>query len=145
VKTIEDRRARAAARWACGLARVEHGAVTVERSDWLLSSSRALLDCPRPPFRGGADVQPDEAATRQRVRSLIDAGILPRFSSGYLLAGPCRVAYNCTVCGDGIKVGEQEVEIVSRTGAVVIHLHRACLETWTQEATDGDGPPTDRA
>jgi hypothetical protein len=28
------------------------------------------------------------------------------------------------------------VEIVSSTGAVAINLHRACLEIWTQEATD---------
>jgi hypothetical protein len=106
-----------------------------------VTASRAPLDRPRPRFSGGADPQPDETTVRERVRGLIDAGILPRFNSGRLIAGSCRVERHCTVCGADIKVGEQEVEIVSRSGAAVIHLHRPCLNIWTQEATDGDGPP----
>ena len=139
--TLDSRLASAIARWDQAVAAVRHGRITVDRTRWSVAHSRAMLDRPRPPFGGGADLEPDTATVRDRVRRLIDAGILPRFSSGILLAGPCRVPHNCTVCGGGIKVGEQEVEIVSRTGAVVIYLHRACLEMWTQEATDGDGPP----
>jgi hypothetical protein len=75
------------------------------------------------------------------LRDLIDAGVLRRFGTGRLLAGPCRVAHNCTVCGGDITLGEPEAEIVSGTGAVAIHLHRACLEVWKQEVRDGDGPP----
>jgi hypothetical protein len=119
---------------------IKRGRATVERTRFIISHSRALLDRPRPRFSGGADLQPDQPTIHERVRGLIDAGILSRFNSGRLIAGPCRVERHCTVCGAGIKVGEQEVEIVSRTGAAVIHLHRPCLDIWTQEATDGDGP-----
>jgi hypothetical protein len=139
--TIAERQASAAARWDHAVASLGRGRASVDGSRWLLTSSRALLDRPHPPFSGGADVQPDEAATRLRVRELIDVGILPRVSSGLLMTGPCRVAHNCMACGAGIKIGEHEIEIISRSDAVVIYLHRACLEIWTQEATDGDGPP----
>jgi hypothetical protein len=139
--TVAARAASAITRWDHAVARVRHGRITVDRTRWMVSHSRALLDRPRPPFGGGSDSAPDEATVRGRVRDLIDTGVLPRFSSGTLISGPCRVAHNCTVCGGGIKVGEKEVELVSRTGAVVIYLHRPCLDIWTQEATDGDRPP----
>jgi hypothetical protein len=119
---------------------IRRGRATVQRTRFIISHSRALLDRPRPRFSGGSGPQPDETTVRERVRGLIDAGILPRFNSGRLIAGSCRVERHCTVCGAGIKVGEQEVEIVSRTGAVIIYLHRPCLEIWTQEATDGMRP-----
>jgi hypothetical protein len=62
-----------------------------------------LLHRPRPPFAGGAYSAPDEATVRERVRGLIDDGILPRFNSGLLTAGPCHVARDCIVCASGIR------------------------------------------
>jgi hypothetical protein len=100
-----------------------------------------VLDRPRPSFSGGPDSKPDEVDVRERVRRLIEVGFLSRFGSGRLVAGICRVAHDCTVCGAGIQIGEQEVEIVARGRTFVIYLHRPCLEIWTQEASDGDRPP----
>ena len=105
--TIEERQVSAAARWDCATRSVRCGRTTVARSRWLLTSSRAVLDRPRPPFRGGADSQPDEATVRRRVGHLIDVGFLPLLSFGRLGVGPCRAPHDCTVCGGGIKIGEQ--------------------------------------
>jgi hypothetical protein len=113
----------------------------VEGSRWLLVSSRAVLDRPHPVFSGGTDPQPDETMVHERVRGLIDAGILPHFHSGRLRVGPCMKGHDCTICGLGITVGEQEMEILSSTGAVVIYTHRRCFDMWSREAADGDGPP----
>jgi hypothetical protein len=126
--TIEERRISAAARWDRAVRSVRSAHISVGRSRWLLTSSRAVLDRPRCPFRGGADWEPDEAAMRGRVRRLIEVGVLPLFAFGRLVAGSCRVAHDCIVCGGGIKIGEDEVEIASPTGAVIVYLHRRCLD-----------------
>jgi hypothetical protein len=89
---------------------------------------------------GSSDELPDEATVRQQVRRLL-GGVLPYFSNGTLVAAPCVVPHNCTICGGGIKPGEQEIEIVSRTGAVKIFLHRRCFDIWGDEAGGDDVPP----
>jgi hypothetical protein len=120
MKTTEERTASAAARGEHAVASVDRGRASVDASRWLLTSSRAALDRPRPSFSGGADSEPDEVDVRVRVRRLIEVGFLSRFGSGRLVAGICRVAHDCTVCGAGIQIGEQEVEIVARGQTVVI-------------------------
>jgi hypothetical protein len=39
-----------------------------------------------------------------------------------------------------MKVGEEEVEIAPRLAVSVIHLHRPCLDVWSEEASDRQGP-----
>jgi hypothetical protein len=90
---------------------------------------------------GGSDELPDEAVVRQCVRRLLDGGVLPHFSAGRLVAAPCIVPHGCTICGARIRIGELEIEIVSRTGAVKIFLHRRCFDIWSEEAGDIDPPP----
>ena len=140
--TLAERYARAVTRWDRAVAAVSAGRTTMDRSRWLLTSSRAVLDRPRPRFSGGADVPVrDEEAVRALLWSLIESGFLPLVHSGRLLIAPCRACHDCTICRVGIRIGEQEVEIFSSTGAVVIHLHRRCFDIWTREAKDRDRPP----
>jgi hypothetical protein len=115
---------------------------TLQRAHFLITYWRALLDQPKRTIRGGDDTPPAERTIRERIRELIYAGLLPRFSSGRMLAAPCVAERHCTVCGGWINVGELDVEIVSRTGVAVIHLHRPCLDLWTEEASEGQGPPS---
>ena len=91
--------------------------------------------------RGGSEDLPDEATVRQSVRRLLDGGVLPHFSIGRLLAAPCIMPHRCTICGAEIRIGELEIEIVSRTGAVKIYLHRRCFDIWGEEASDEQAPP----
>ena len=91
--------------------------------------------------RGGSEELPDEATVRQSVRRLLDGGVLPHFSIGRLLAAPCIMPHRCTICGAEIRIGELEIEIVSRTGAVKIYLHRRCFDIWGEEASDEQAPP----
>jgi hypothetical protein len=90
---------------------------------------------------GGSDELPDEAFVRQCVRRLLDGGVLPHFSVGRLVAAPCIVPHRCTICGAEIRIGEQEIEIVSRTGAVKIYLHRLCFDIWGEETSAEQAPP----
>ena len=78
---------------------------------------------------------------RDCVRSLLDGGVLPHFSAGRLLAAQCILFHRCTICGAEIKTGEQEIEIISRTGAARICLHRRCFDIWGEEASAEQAPP----
>jgi hypothetical protein len=135
--TIETRRARAAIRWDHAVACVDRGRATVGASRWLLTSSRAVLDRPRPPFRGGGDAPFDEVAVRQRLELLIGSGVLPHFHSGRLWAGRARVEHACTICSMRIVVGEIELELTSPTG-VVIFVHRRCFDFWVSQPEELD-------
>lgn len=53
----------------------------------------------------------------------------------------CIVPHGCTICGAEIRIGEREIEIVSRTGAVKIYLHRRCFDIWGEEASDEQARP----
>jgi hypothetical protein len=139
VRTLAERHASAVTRRAYADKTVTVGQVTVDRTRSLISQSRALLDRLHPAF-GGGDTPPDEATIRRRVRVLIDFGILPRSSSGQLIVVPCRVERQCEACGGWIRAGEDEVEIAPRLGLSIIHLHRPCLDLWSEEASDGHEP-----
>jgi hypothetical protein len=136
--TIDERQASAAARWEYAVASVGRGRTSLDRSEWLLTSSRAILDRPRPPFSGGGDPPFDVAAVRQRLRLLVGSGVLPHFHSGRLWAGRCRVPHACTICSMMIVVGEIELEMTSPTG-VVIFLHRRCFDFWVSQPVELDG------
>jgi hypothetical protein len=90
---------------------------------------------------GGSDELPDEALVRQSVRRLLDGGVLPHFSLGRLVAAPCIVPHGCAICRAQIKIKEPEIEIVSRTGAARIYLHRRCFDIWGEEASAEQAPP----
>jgi hypothetical protein len=141
VRTIAERHASAVMLKAQSDQMVAGGRLTAARARFLIAHSRVLLDRPRLPFSGGDDTPPDEATIRRRVRVLIDGGFLPRLALGHLIAATCSVERHCAVCGGWIRIGEPELEIASRIGAAVIHLHRRCLDVWTDEARDGHGPP----
>jgi hypothetical protein len=140
MKTIEERRACAACRWNYAAESVGRGRTSVEGSQWLLSSSRAILDRTRPPFRGGGDAPFDSAFVRGRLRLLRASGVLPHFHSGRLWAGPCRVEHVCTICSMKIVREEIELEITSPTG-IVIFLHRRCFDFWVAQPLELDGDP----
>jgi hypothetical protein len=135
--TIDERQVSAAARWERALASVRRGRTSVDGSEWLLTSSRAILDRSRPPFSGGGDPPFDVAAVRQRLRLLVGSGVLPHFHSGRLWAGRCRVPHACTVCSMMIVVDEIELEMTSPTG-VVIFLHRPCFDFWVSQPVELD-------
>jgi hypothetical protein len=123
--TIEERQASAAARWDRAVKSVSFGWADIARSRWLLTSSRAVLDRPRPPFRGGGDPPLDWAAVRARVRMLIDASLLPKIFAGQAWAGPCESRHECAVCRIVIEVGEVEYELP--LGGVQVFVHRRCF------------------
>jgi len=129
---IEERIDRAAARWGRAIDFVHQGAITVQRSRWRITSSRAVLDWGRRPISGGGHAPYDDPAVRGRLQALITAGLLPHRFSGRLLAGPCQKPHDCTLCGLSIDVGEIEYEIPLK--GVVIFLHRACFSFWQHAA-----------
>jgi hypothetical protein len=138
MKTIEERSASAAARWADAATRLNHATVTVKASGWRFASSRAVLESGRRPISGGGDAPFDDVAVRQRLRLLVGSGVLPHFHSGRLWAGRSRVEHVCTICSLKIVVGEIELEMTSPTG-VVIFLHRRCFDFWVSEPVGEHG------
>ena len=127
------RDAATASRQADCLARYERSCRSIERAQWLIVSSRAILDRGRPAFSGGGPDTLPEALIRTRLRTLIDAGVLKRGGLGCLWEWRCRQPHPCGGCGALITKGEIEVEIITRGGVALI-LHRRCLELWEQEA-----------
>jgi hypothetical protein len=95
--TLDDRVARAAARWKHAVSSGHRGQLRLQQSQWLLVSSRAVLDRPRPAFRGGIDAVPDEPFLQRRLRDLLRMGILPAIHLSLGSAGPCRVRRDCEV------------------------------------------------
>jgi hypothetical protein len=134
--SIEERFARAAGRWANAVARQHRARRRVENSRWLLISSRAVIERPRPLIRGGG-ASGDEAAAlvRERLLALIAGGVLPRIPPGRLWVGPARHVHACAVCGVPIQKGETEAEFIATD--VTLFLDRACLRLWSQ-AADGE-------
>ena len=75
MRTIAERQASAAARWAQAGQTVLAGCFTVDRTRFTVSHSRALLDRPRPAFSGGIDQAPDDATVRTRLRVLVSEAV----------------------------------------------------------------------
>jgi hypothetical protein len=83
----------------------------------------------------GADPLPDEATVRQRVRALLNRGLLPGIRPSEIRSEKLSEQHDCTVCGDRIGAGEVGLELPSRHGVVVL-AHRRCFDLWTQEAAE---------
>jgi hypothetical protein len=124
--------ARTAFRYADCLARCARGAQSIRRAQWLITSSRAILDRRRPAFSGGGPDAIPEPIIRQRLRTLIESGVLTRAGLGCLWEWVCRQRHQCSGCGAAIVPGDIEVEINTRRG-VVLFLHLRCLELWAEE------------
>jgi hypothetical protein len=136
--TIEERVANAAARHADGLQRFRRGCASAEATRWLITSSRAVLDRRRAAIRGGGvpDALPD-GTIKDRLRTLLDGGVLTPDTVGHMWAWTCRRSHPCTACGGAIAAGDVEIEI-STVGGVVLFLHSHCLELWATEAQQRD-------
>ena len=142
--TIDERVERAKIRWDKAVARCTSTRAQVEHSRWLITSSRAVLDRPRPPLRGGADERVADRRTLARLRALIVIGVLPRTGPRTLWAGRCREIQDCLVCHDEISLGELQFEITYGRGRRAM-LHRGCLDLWLREVeyrNDDPSPPS---
>ena len=131
--TTRDRIARTALLHADCLARAARGYQSMERAQWLITSSRAILDRRRPVFSGGGPDTITEPMIRKRLRTLIDSGVLTPAGVGCFWEWTCHQRHQCSGCGAAIVPGEVEVEVSTR-GGVVLFLHGRCLELWAQEA-----------
>jgi hypothetical protein len=142
--TIDERAERARIRWDRTVARCTSTRAQVEHSRWLITSSRAVLDRPRPLFRGGADERVADRRTLARLRALIVIGVLPRTGPTTLWAGRCRETQDCLVCHDEIALGALQFEITYGRGRRAV-LHRGCLDLWLREVeyqNDHPSPPS---
>lgn len=134
-RSIGERVARAVVVLASGVARVDQGVTRVARSVWCIALAVALLARLRRPLRGGGDPIVDEATVRQRVRALLDNGILPGIRASEILGKKRQVRQECTICGASIGVGDMAFEIPPPAGAMLA-VHRRCFDLWMQEAAD---------
>jgi ferredoxin len=71
----------------------------------------------------------DEASIRERLRTVIEEGVLPRVRPNRVWAGACREAHSCAACGVTIDVGETEYDLVIAAG-VKLFLHPRCMKLW---------------
>jgi hypothetical protein len=136
-RSLAERQTRAVGYWERTVGRARASVASVQGSRWRIAVSRALLSRRRPPFSGGSgDVNPLPVGTavRQRVRALVERGILPgRFCE---IRGGMRDALgNCTICGAGIGLGEVSLAVARHLGSVLF-VHPACFDIWTREAVE---------
>jgi hypothetical protein len=138
--TIAERVERATSRWDRAVDRCTSNRAQVQHSRWLITSSRAVLDRPRPLLRGGSDEDAVARRTTARLRALITIGVLPRTGPRMLWAAPCRGVQDCLACQDPLAPGELEFGITDGLGRRAV-LHRRCLELWLREVdSQGDHP-----
>jgi hypothetical protein len=139
--TVAERVERARSRWDRAVDRCTSNRVLVQHRRWLITSSRAVLDRPRPLLRGGSDEDGVGRRTTARLRALITIGVLPRTGPRMLWAARCRGVQDCLVCHDPIALGELEFEITYGLGRRAV-LHRSCLELWLREVDCQDDHPS---
>jgi len=70
----------------------------------------------------------DESTVRERMRTLIQDGVLPPVRPTRVWARPSREPQSCIACGSAIAARETEFEIA--TGAGLIFLHVRCMNLW---------------
>jgi len=73
-----------------------------------------------------------ESVIRERLRALIEDGVLPRVRPTRVWAGPCREDHRCVACGATIAAGETEFDLVLPAG-VKLFLHPGCINLWPRE------------
>jgi hypothetical protein len=123
---------RAAALKASSRAQIDMAVTLLARSLWRITSSRAMLLRRRPPFSGGVDPEAVESAVRQRVRALVDRGVLP--GRVCEIRGGMRDALgDCSICGIGIGLGEVSLAVTRRVDSALF-IHRRCFDIWKLEA-----------
>jgi hypothetical protein len=107
-------------------------------SAWRLDSSRLALDYPGlARIRGGGEALSD-SAVRDRIRALIQQGVLSRTPPVKMFAGPSPGSRACSLCSDVFAKGEIEFETALPDDRVVF-CHRRCADLWlieTKEETD---------
>jgi hypothetical protein len=109
----------------------------VDRSRWLLASSRAILDRTRPPIQGGQDPAASPASIRTRLLDLIDDGAMPAVMPRRMFIGPCRETHPCTACGMDIEKGAQEFEWTNAAN-LILFFHQGCAAIY-RTLNDGHG------
>ena len=86
----------------------------------------------------GGDPLPDESAIRERFRTLVDGGVLPRGRPHRVWARPCREAHSCAACDITIAMGETEIDIVLPAGVKLL-FHPRCMNLWPADARPAPG------
>jgi hypothetical protein len=74
----------------------------------------------------------DESTIRERLRALIEDGVLPRSQPARLRGGLCCETHPCIACADIITTGEVELEVSTPVG-VLTFLHSRCGSIWGRE------------
>jgi hypothetical protein len=97
---------------------------------------RAILDRPRPVFRGGVDEAVPDSAVCTRLRNLLTTGVLARKPTTKIFAGRGAGNHTCVACGSPINEGDIEFEIAV-VNEVTLFFHRRCADLWIQEADKG--------
>jgi hypothetical protein len=85
---------------------------------------------------GGRETPPSEAAVLERLRGLIQRGVLPLTRPTRVWAGRCREEHPCFACNMTIGVGEAEFDIVLAS-AVTVFFHPRCLNLWPDAGLAG--------
>jgi hypothetical protein len=75
---------------------------------------------------------PDEGSVRDRVRVLLDIGILPSIRPSEIRVDKTG-EHDCTVCEVPFGAGEVAFGLLPPNGTVIV-VHRRCFDIWTQEA-----------
>jgi hypothetical protein len=80
----------------------------------------------------------DEVSLREKARTVIKGGKLPRLSPDRTLLGGPGVGAECAVCGVPVRADETEFEIqfardVSNPGLDRHHMHIRCFAAWELE------------
>jgi hypothetical protein len=73
----------------------------------------------------------DKASIRQRVRQMLETGVLPCEEHDKVWAGR-SVGTHCAACGEPIAVTDVEFEVELSSGTA-LRLHRVCHEIWREE------------
>jgi hypothetical protein len=100
-----------------------------ETSDWNIAFAKVLRGR-RPSLSGGTDGV--DGQLRDRIRALMDSGVLPRQPASKLWVVRSPGGRECIACQYNLRQGEMEYEVVLGD-TVTIQLHRHCFEMWTAE------------
>jgi hypothetical protein len=113
-----------------------------------MASSPSPVSVPSPGHNSSASVNPprpdcryvewmsDEHILREKVRGVIQAGMLPTRRPDRVWGGP-GVGADCTICGTPVRRDENEFEIEfvrdgDGTEPATYHLHIECFAAWEQ-------------
>jgi hypothetical protein len=105
--------------------------------EWLRSRI-ARLRLGLPLIRGGVDKLPDEASVRERLRIIVEGGVLRRVQPSRVWAGRCSETHRCVACSTAIEVGETEFDLILSAG-VKVFFHPRCMNLWPNGVRDRNG------